>query len=54
MMSEWEIKRRVEVESELRRALQEWRDAGGTIDALVEAINDLVDYRISINTREQG
>jgi hypothetical protein len=41
--------------SDVERALQEWKDAGGSIFHVMQAINELIDLRVQIakeNSRE--
>jgi hypothetical protein len=47
--------RLTEAAGDVERALQEWKDAGGPIEYVLQAINELIDLRVQIakeNSRE--
>lgn len=50
MSSEYLTMKRVDAESELKRALEEYKNAGAPVEWVVAAINDLIDIRIEMSS----
>lgn len=48
MSSEYLTMKRVEAESELERALEEYQNAGAPVSSVIAAINNLIDIRIAM------
>lgn len=44
----------VEAENAIERALQEWKDAGGPVAAVVRTINQMIDLRVEITLENRG
>lgn len=50
MSSEYLTMKRVEAESALERALEEFQNAGAPVSSVVAAMNELIDIRIAMAT----
>lgn len=48
-MNEYLMRRRYEVKTEVLEALSEWKDAGGTLDRVLYALEDLIELCIEIS-----
>lgn len=50
MSSEYLTMKRVEAESELEHALEEFQNAGAPVSRVIAAMNDLIDIRIAMSS----